>query len=367
MLPRSASVTHFGPYPPIYGGVSVHIRRLHLRLLRLEWNSSVISPPDLPAFPDKGVTAARKFRHRSHWLRYPGVPVLSRIVHCHECWMRMSWVLLRLRLQGCRIVITVHDQQDARRWSTVGVDRRLGARILDRLPGVRWIAVSQTVREQLVARGVADRQIEVIPAFLAPIPEEADNSPLPQSVLDFLSAHDPVLSIYGSKYDFVNGVDLYGFDMAIEAVAALKPAWQRLGLLVCVPGNLQTDYQTELSRRARQLSCMEDILFMNEGVADGSELWRRSRVHLRPTTTDGDSIAVREALSLGVPVVASDAAPRPAGCLEFTSRNQQSFVRAVQRALSSSRPTCGNGDPASEVHLNAIVRQYQQALPSCAD
>ena len=36
-------------------------------------------------------------------------------------------------------------------------------------------------------------------------------------------------------------------------------------------------------------------------------------VFLRPTSWDGDSVIVREALALGARVIASDLAPRPAG------------------------------------------------------
>jgi hypothetical protein len=40
-------------------------------------------------------------------------------------------------------------------------------------------------------------------------------------------------------------------------------------------------------------------------------------VFLRPTLEDGDSISVREALALGVPVVASRVGARPAGAILF--------------------------------------------------
>ena len=363
ILPLPLSITHFGPYPPTYGGVSVHIRRLHLRLLRLGWKSSVISPPDVPAFADKGVSVARRFRRRYHWLLYPGVPIPGDIIHCHDCWVLMSWVLCRLLFQGKALVITVHNQQDARRWNAAGGDRRLGARLLARLPDVRWIAVSQTVRQQLLDRGVRGRQIEVIPAFLSPTKEDSNSGVLPPPLLEFLATHHPILSIYGSKYDFVDGVDLYGFDFAVEALASLEPSYPHAGLVICVPGNPRPDYQSELRRRAAQLGCSESIFFLNEGILDGSELWRRSSVHLRPTVTDGDSIAVREALALGVPVVASDTAPRPPACGQFPSRNLEAFVKAIGAALTNPPDLRCDADSVSEAHLQAILRQYQKAVP----
>lgn len=362
MTPRLLSVTHFGPYPPTYGGVSVHIRRLHLRLLRLGCKSTVITPPGFAAFPETGVSVAGRFRRRSHWLRYPGIPIPGEIVHCHDCWMRMSWVLCRLRLQGRALVITVHDQQDARRWNTVGFDRRLAGRLLARLPGVHWIAVSQNVRQQLLARGVQDRQIQVIPAFILPAREDSITDALPSALLAFLATHQPVLSIYGSKYDFVQGVDLYGFDMAIEALASLKSKHPSIGLVVSVPTNSHHVYQSELARRATELGCADRVLFLNEGVLDGCELWRRSNVHLRPTVTDGDSVAVREALALGVAVVASDAATRPSGCIQFPSRNMQTFVSAILEAITGPRTGSHNAETTSNAYFRAIVFQYKDAV-----
>jgi glycosyltransferase involved in cell wall biosynthesis len=259
------------------------------------------------------------------------------------------------------VVVTVHDQQDPRRWKAAGIDRRLGARFLARLPNVRWIAVSETVRGQLLARGICAKRIAVIPAFLAPAKEDSGPVALPRSLQDFLAAHEPVLSIYGSKYDFVDGLDLYGFDMAIEALASLKLDFPRSGLVVCVPGDFRREYQDQLRERAIRLGCLGEVLFLEEGLPDGSELWRRSSVHLRPTVTDGDSVAVREALGLGVAVVASDAVARPQGCILFPNRNLDSFVDGIKSALASPPQLRYDGDERSATHFRAILGEYQRA------
>ena len=68
-------------------------------------------------------------------------------------------------------------------------------------------------------------------------------------------------------------------------------------------------------------------------------------VFVRPTYTDGDSISVREALALRVPVVASDAAYRPQGVLRFTAGNADDFVKKLLRVL---------GDPSAATEDAAI-------------
>jgi hypothetical protein len=42
-------------------------------------------------------------------------------------------------------------------------------------------------------------------------------------------------------------------------------------------------------------------------------LWKYTDIYIRPQVSDGDSVALREALSLGIQVVASDVCIRPQG------------------------------------------------------
>src|SRR5262249_44065532 len=59
-----------------------------------------------------------------------------------------------------------------------------------------------------------------------------------------------------------------------------------------------------------------------------------STAFVRPTLRDGDSISVREAMSLGVPVVASNVGTRPDGTLLFPAGNLDGLIDQVERALS---------------------------------
>ena len=67
------------------------------------------------------------------------------------------------------------------------------------------------------------------------------------------------------------------------------------------------------------------------------ELMSRSDVFLRPTLSDGDSISVREAISLGVPVVASRIGARPAGATLFESGNVEDLLSKLDLALTLGR------------------------------
>jgi glycosyltransferase involved in cell wall biosynthesis len=60
-------------------------------------------------------------------------------------------------------------------------------------------------------------------------------------------------------------------------------------------------------------------------------------VFLRPTLEDGDSISVREALSLGIPVVASRVGARPAGAILFQPGDVEDMLAKLDLALAVKR------------------------------
>ncbi|HRU61231.1 MAG TPA: glycosyltransferase, partial [Bacteroidia bacterium] len=59
-------------------------------------------------------------------------------------------------------------------------------------------------------------------------------------------------------------------------------------------------------------------------------------VYVRPTRSDGDALAVREALAAGVPVIASDVAPRPTGVTIFPSGKVDALATALEAVLNNS-------------------------------
>ncbi|MBO6576729.1 MAG: glycosyltransferase [Rhodothermales bacterium] len=179
----------------------------------------------------------------------------------------------------------------------------------------------------------------VQPAFLPPPPEDRPSvlATYGESGRRFLDAHHPLLVLQGSNA-FRDGVDLYGSDMAVDALIALRTEFPRLGLVVGRPTRGGAAFEAYCAGLDRRLAAAGASNHM--WILDGErELWpviERADVYLRPTLSDGDSIGVREALHLGTAVVASDAAPRPAGVRTFVSRDQQAFNEAIRRALSDA-------------------------------
>jgi glycosyltransferase involved in cell wall biosynthesis len=68
---------------------------------------------------------------------------------------------------------------------------------------------------------------------------------------------------------------------------------------------------------------------------------RRSHVFVRATLEDGDSISVREALALGVPVVASRVGTRPPGTILFHPGDVEDMLSKVDLAWAGGVPCLG--------------------------
>ncbi len=334
----SFSVAQIGPYPPPYGGVSVHIKRLHRRLIQDGIHSQVYCDPngvvnsELAIFPRKPI--CRKPWCYFSWMFEPGYNIVAEIVHLHYSWGALAPSVLAMLCRGKKIVITVHNQMDeAMRWNASPFTR-IAQQLVVKSKNVHWIAVSEYVRSQLLARGVPDNKITVLPAFLPPEVTEESKQKLPEDVSIFIAEHSPVLSSYGFRLWLDDqGIDVYGIDMCIELIRELKVEFPRIGLVVCIPDIQLHDYFAELKSRVMLYGLESNVVFVTSPLEEGYPLWQASDLYIRATNTDGDALAIREALSLVVPVVASDASPRPEGVILFRSRDAESLLREVKRAL----------------------------------
>jgi len=151
--------------------------------------------------------------------------------------------------------------------------------------------------------------------------------------------------------------DIYGFAQSIRALVKVRLSHPTAGLVILTPGNSDKPYFKELQALARQSGVQNAILWETESMPDASPLWKFSDIYLRPTTTDGDAVSVREALSLGTPVVASDAAERPEGCQIFPSQNAAAFAEAINETLKN---TSGKRIPLVFDGYAAIRRIYSE-------
>ena len=63
--------------------------------------------------------------------------------------------------------------------------------------------------------------------------------------------------------------------------------------------------------------------------------WKISDVFMRTTNTDGNSVSVLEALSVGTPVIATDCVERPTECILVKTRNMDDLLEKTIYVLEN--------------------------------
>jgi glycogen(starch) synthase len=185
------------------------------------------------------------------------------------------------------------------------------------------VCVNGEIFRAITELGIPRDRLEIAPAFL---PIETPNVNIPHEVENWLQRHSPVLStamFFRPEY---------GFELLVAALSELRNTYPAMGCVVMGGG----ESRDEALASVRQAGLSETMLMT--GDVDHElclALMARSDVFVRPTFMDGDSISVREALALGVPVVASDVGTRPDGTLLFQAGNLPGLVEQLQIAITA--------------------------------
>jgi glycosyltransferase involved in cell wall biosynthesis len=361
---RPLDLLILGPVPPPLGGISVHISRVVPLLQDAGLNVQVLNH-----FESMEATFVVGTLRRNP-LRYYFLPrrIPARILHYHHShWSQLLAVALGKTRSRSRYIVTVHGED-------------LPTLLRSRIPWLgrvtRWalrrfdvlIVVNDKIRQTIEAEFV-DRPIEVLPAFLADHAAETHYEP---SLEKFLSS-GPGLILPAFRVRFMpDGRDVYGFDTAVEAFTVVAKGRPSLHLALFVAeqpkGRKPTRYLNDLIRRLERVG-LRDRTKVVFGVPL-TPAFRHDVVLVRPSRMDGDALSIREALDIGVPVVASDAVERPSGVVTFATDNVVDFARKLEDVLDRRSdlrdPEHRSGDgargPGDADFLATLIRIYRQEL-----
>lgn len=179
--------------------------------------------------------------------------------------------------------------------------------------------VHQHLVGQYESRGV-ELKILVESPFLPPVEAKFREvvETYPQNVLQFLNESSCFrMALSASKYAHdSHGRDLYGIKNLVELVSRLRQAGVEIKCLLAVADWREEMVPECLKADIRKLERSGDLVFM-VGQYEFWPIYRYLDCFLRLTSTDGDSVSVKEALHYGCPVVATDVVPRPDGVVLF--------------------------------------------------
>lgn len=349
-----------GPLPPPFGGVSIHIVRF-LELLKSEGIRA-------KAYPYTGTTASGRLGKALQAARMLGAIHLrvragsDAVLHVHYGGLGYFLALTPILLSSrARLVATFHSVRVIQ--DLHGKPRWLRALVVNLLRRFQLFVV---VREEIGAAvrdlGLHTTALSVMPAFLPPAPAELEVDRLPVGVREELVTAQQAgeLQLCCAAYNLGRGYgheDIYGVEELMAALVAVEPTiGRRIHLWVLVSNWPQGAEQVKAEARilSEAAGHRHLALHLHYGLPLVPVMCRTS-AFLRPSREDGDSVAVREALAFGLPVLASDVVQRPKGVLTYGAGG---LVPALSALLADLRPPASARTRAVETVTDGHYRSF---------
>jgi len=342
-------VLQLGPYPPPHGGVQTNLVAIRSFLLSRGVPCAVIN-------------VTRHRRPDADEVYYPKGPaqllrLLARlqydVIHQHFGGMLTNRILaLSLACTsrpGVKSVMTFHSGgYPSTPEGQVLHPNSFAGFVLRRFDGL--IAVNFEIMNFFQKMRILPHRARLISPYSF-LTEQSPGS-LPEPLAAFFTAHNPVLISAGQLEPE------YDLPLQIEAMPHIREKFPEAGLVMLGSGSLTE----ELRARIQQQPCAEHILLPGDVAhADTMEAMSRSRILLRTTLYDGDAISVREALQLGIPVIATDNAMRPPGVSLIAKSDLPALLRAIEQQLAQPVPP-KQLSRADESNLQAVFDFYQDLL-----
>ena len=297
-----------GPYPPPFGGISVHIQRVTQQLPKnayILYNSAKRTMPGAVDF----------YGEKKFLVFFRLAFTRCRLIHTHstDSLLRIFFAILGF----FRNNIYLHIQGDS---LTNYLDRgHLGSNIMKLLiRNLNILACNSELVEKIGAYN--PRSITEIDAY---IPPRYD----PDLLNDFLEKYGSfykndrfVFSMTG-WFDYYLGEYLYGYDLAVRALKRFIDDGKRVSMVISINGIRSEELYNSFLEFIRQNGLEEYVLMIHEDLPEAWPLFLASQLFLRPTNTDGAAVSIKEALWADLPVIASDCVVRPPEVTLFKNRS----------------------------------------------
>jgi glycogen synthase len=218
-----------------------------------------------------------------------------------------------------------------------------------------FICMNESMRMALIQAGAPPDRVSVVHGFFGV--NSTGTVELPATLSAYVASHYPLLG--ATVYVPESGVlyPEYGIELLVKAIGELRTTYPRIGTIIVGP--------TEDARKQINELKSDDQSIMFTGPLPhelAQAAIKRLTVFIRPTYTDGDSISVREALALKVPVVASDTDYRPEGVTIFKKGDLGDLLVKVSEVMRNPRTAVvpAKDVPKSQVpSIDALLEIYR--------
>ena len=338
-----ARILQISSYPPPRAGWGVRVEHVRRRLeseghtcdvLNMGRNRRVKSPDyvDVQGFADY-VAKVRRFCREGY------------LVHAHYNGDSPKGLLLTVlaeaiaQASGKRAVVTFHAGPLQKYFPQERSGKMAPGYKLSFALAKAIVCNSEPVKTRIAGYGVPPDKITPIPAFSVQY-LQFERTPLGDRIEQFLASRDPLLSSY------VFFRPEFFIPAMIDAVKLLVARHPRLGLAIMGSDEGSAEVAAQIAR----LGLESNVLLCGDLPHDQFlSLMTRTRMYVRTPSKDGVCSSVLEALSLGLPVVASENGTRPASVVTFTPDNAADMAAKIEHVLA-------NEDAVRRAVVKPIIR-----------
>lgn len=321
-------VAIIGPYPPPYGGISIHIERVLYYLDREGCNYDFFlenrTADNIP----------------SHYKFYGFGKLISLIrlffrkytlIHHHSPHWKMRVILSIYGILGKNIYLHIHGSSLKDSIKDRGIKSVLTKKVLK---FVNIIADNEDIAA--LARKDPAKSVICIDAFLPPLCRKGTYKEFFAKYGESLQKKF-VISMVG-WVTYYESEDLYGFDIALQALKRFKKEINERVILLASINGIRSE---ELHRRIKNYiianNLTENTLFIYKDLPEIWPIYVVSDVFIRPTCSDGSALSVKEAMWYETPVITSNCVPRPQGVILFENRSSDELFEKLRQIYDSQK------------------------------
>lgn len=288
--------------PPLVGGVAISTKRLYQNLLDDGFDAHYYNVHPVWKYCNEKISIVLSFIVLPFWIL---VHRKFDIIHCHVpgTYRKIYISLIKPFLKGAKVIHTIHGD----------IDSALDKKVVKYLEKVDKIICVQKGDSQRLPKTLRPLAVD-IPAFI--LPKNISEENIPQDIISFIKdSNKPVILFYGAVVISKQFPDLYGIKDVIDVCEYLESKSLDFRCLMLISDDGKHDaFMSEIFERIKE---KQDIMLIYNKAIPMLPLFKYSNLYLRPTKTDGDSLAVREALASSCSVIASNAAVRPSEVIVY--------------------------------------------------
>lgn len=192
-----------------------------------------------------------------------------------------------------------------------------------------------------------------IPAFIPPLKINQMNEKMKFDIISFSRNFECIFCTNAFNISFdKDGNEIYGISMLVEIFLH----YPEFGLIFSDPSG---KYSLYLEEKGISLPKNIKVIAVNH---DFVEILKISDIYIRNTTTDGDSLSIKEALFFEKKVLTTDCVDRPEGCYIYKTLDKENIMRLIHSISckeTDHKIIPLNGYPMlKKLYLNSLNKNY---------